>query len=228
MCIRKIFAVPLVLVFLSQSAQAEKLIPGWIWNQSPEFGTPEEVCQYAISMNTDPTSTWRFKDATYYNSERSRYCRAYRNNDMVNIYIYTVVSQKECPTIPAYVMKIEPSGLLSCNRYTIGVSGPSSTSALPSQVGPIDQVVTITSEDGPVASEVFSVEMRVNGVIAGASPQITDQNGKSVITYTPPYFYGLTVDLTTSCVYCENTASKSITVLPTDVNQSEEPQMCRR
>ena len=136
--------------------------------------------------------------------------------------------QANGPINPVYKQKIEPSGLLSCNRYTIGVSGPSSTSALPSQVGPIDQVVTIKSEDGPVASEVFSVEMRVNGVIAGASPQITDKNGKSVITYTPPYFYGLTVDLTASCVYCENTSSKTITVLPVDVNQSEEPQMCRR
>lgn len=114
----------------------------------------------------------------------------------------------------------------SCTPPTIEISGASSTRALPSLVGPITQIVSVTHNGSPKESVGVDVVFQVAGssVTRGIGGK-TKADGTYEFLFVPPYFEKTTVTLTASCATCSNTDSKTIDVLSSEL---EEPQMCRR
>lgn len=113
----------------------------------------------------------------------------------------------------------------TCVPRIISVRGASSTMALPSVVGPIEQLITVEKSDNENLNFGVNVYVRdVGDNISYSISGVTDLAGNFKFTYVPPYFRSTSIELTVTCSACENTASKSISVVGVD---AEEPQMCR-
>jgi len=123
------------------------------------------------------------------------------------------------------------NGYIFCaypQKFNIDISGPSETHSLPSLSGPIDQTIKVTGEEGPAKNWSVSLKSIDQNGIASYAGGTTNEQGIYEFTYVPSYVKGANVKLIASCTQCLNIAEKTITVLPTDLNQSEEPQICRR
>ncbi|WP_460554328.1 hypothetical protein [Comamonas piscis] len=126
----------------------------------------------------------------------------------------------ECVCEPPY---FEKNG--TCVPRGITINGPSSTMALPSELGPIAQQINVDISGSESKSFRVNVVIKESGSnVAYSISGTTDSAGTFEFMYIPPYFRSTTIELTATCSSCENTASKLISVTR---EGAEEPQMCR-
>jgi RHS repeat-associated protein len=87
------------------------------------------------------------------------------------------------------------------------LSGPSSTQALPA--GPaLTQTATVTQDGIPAPGKSVSISIASGGSVSGT----TDSAGQFRFTYIPSD-HSIQAQLSATCTYCTNTASKTIDVL---------------
>jgi len=155
----------------------------------------------------------------------------------------TIVKLQECPKYFNKNSEIVSGNLEEANLVvnnfcekntngpplTIEIRGVSVTNALPSINGPIPQNVFISLNGVPKSGEALTVHFEDESYMKiGAISGVTNEHGLFNFDFIPPYFANFSIYVKATCYNCENTASKTITVLPTDLNRSEDLQMCYR
>ncbi|WP_395024770.1 hypothetical protein [Comamonas odontotermitis] len=211
------------VLLLCRVSNANYLVPGWVSNgaKGQEFESPESTCK-AVASNAG--SEWSYASIAKIKDSTGYYCNLFNPNNYPQVGVYALVEQATCPTDPRWVTSYFSDGIRYCKMFNINISGPNVTNALPSKNGPITQSIKITSVDGVEKNVHVVLRTRIGQTVAG----YTDDDGEVSFIVVPSDLVAAMIEISASCLHCENTASKTITVLPTDLNQLEEPQMCRR
>lgn len=109
----------------------------------------------------------------------------------------------------------------------ISINGPSFALALPSDAGPVLQIISVRREGAPAKNIPVQISMQEAGssTIQNSSGA-TDANGDYKFLYVPPFLKATSVKLIANCSTCVNPAKKEIAVLSNELkNQSN---ACRR
>ena len=102
-------------------------------------------------------------------------------------------------------------------QFSINLSGPSTTKALPSGP-PLNLIATVTEEGSPGFDR--PVEINIEGLNGTNNriPGITDVDGRFAFRYVPPYLVATQAVVYGNCKNCTNTDSKIINVSPVEVD----------
>lgn len=143
---------------------------------------------------------------------------------------YTQEKQFSCPSGAQGPFKNDDDDYRFCaypQKFKIDISGPSETQALPSLMGPIKQTVTVVGDNVPAKKWGVQIKIIDEKGVTSYGGGSTNEQGIYEFLYVPPVAQASRVDLSATCSNCE-TVSKSITVLPTDFQITDESLMCRR
>lgn len=184
---------------------------------------PQDQTYYYCVLKSVDNPSWNIW-GTGWGALETEYACPQPHSKLVYPYPNYAYAVPKCVCEPPY---FEKGGI--CVPRTISIIGASLTMALPSEVGPIVQLINVEKADDE--NKTFTVNISIKDTKTNASYSIsgvTDSSGNFEFIYVPPYMRSANVDLTATCSSCENKASKSISVVWADTESPEEPQMCRR
>ncbi|QNP48901.1 hypothetical protein [Diaphorobacter aerolatus] len=212
----------LLLMFFCSVSRANYLMPGWISNgaRGTEFESPEKACQ-AVAIGAG--AGYSFANITQINGSTGYYCNLRNLANYPNVFTYALVEQAVCPVDPRWVTSYYASGLRYCKMFKMEILGANTTNALPSIHGPVEQTIRTSSIDG-LEKNVHIVLKTMRGQ---TSAGYTNENGEISFLLVPPDIVGAQIEISASCLNCENSVNKTITVFPVNL-ESPKPQMCQR
>lgn len=115
-----------------------------------------------------------------------------------------------------------------CSKETlVSINGSSSTSSLPQ--GP-DVPLTIKIKDsrGKISNVNVNLELFEGEISKAKTYGFTNSEGVYLLKYVPPFFRASNISIKATCAECDNQATHEITVLSSDIDPTEVPQICNR
>lgn len=144
-----------------------------------------------------------------------------------DIYRYLIQSNCDAGFTPGLLITDDTPVCTKKFPLDISINGPSSTQALPSDIGPILQNISVLRNGSPAKNISVQIKLQEEGSsTVQNSSGVTDVNGIYRLLYVPPYLKSTSVNLAASCASCTAEAKKTIQVISNDLD--DRPNMCNK